>query len=345
MSISKPENATIGDVVTTFMYASAVNVVLAHSVVMPEIATAWVPLTFILFLVIDWLSRIRIPIGFPEKDQEVRRRVRSQLIKGAVEIACVFVLVLAAVSRFVPNAAAAGDGRWRTLMLFFFSASFLWNLIALGVMTHVGYRDLLRAAIAGSVFEITELRSYTKRFWQPFDQAMDELEKEVKPGCAFAKVEEVNKESSKLGVGRAVAQLIALHVTVSNVAVAILLLAGVENILGIRDIIEQTEYGPALRLALGCLVVLLPAAVFSLVSHQELIARRKGQSVSSGTTVLRIAGGVFGLLLLLAFYMSFSLDVLVWVLLGEHAVFGIFMQFVDPLPSTPASAGAYPLES
>ena len=58
------------DVISTFLYASAVHVILADGVKLTNI-NIFVAFGLIIFIFIDWLSRITIPISFPPDRKSV----------------------------------------------------------------------------------------------------------------------------------------------------------------------------------------------------------------------------------------------------------------------------------
>lgn len=320
------KDLTMADAVTTFMYASGVNVILANSPGLEPLSRSLLPIGLILFLSIDWLGRVRLPMGFPEADQKKRRWVVAQLAKGLTEMVCVYVFVIAAISLVLATGGAASAAHWRAFMPWFFLASFVWNLVALGVMQGVSWYELAAACLDGSVFDIKKLRDYTAGIMNKLEAPEAELVRATEPGVVWDNLDAVLRSLPPLGLSRTVAQLIAFHIVLANLLVAFVLLSGWDAFFWVRGIVGAGSL-PLLSGILLTVTILLPTALYIPFTYFAQRAKTRGEQLGVRWVGVRVVAGVLCLVGVICFYASFDPSSIVWVMVVQHTVFGIFLQF------------------
>jgi hypothetical protein len=161
----------------TFLYAAAVHLIIADFARPAPITVqrSIAVLFLILFVLSDWLSRMRLPRLLPTED---RVSIRNQLLKTTLEISGLFFLVLAwlaLIESFSKSSEAivvidhssfwTGPLTPDRAFALFLVATFLWNLLMLLVMRKIGWRDLVRMGISGSALDSDKVKPYATRFW------------------------------------------------------------------------------------------------------------------------------------------------------------------------------------
>jgi hypothetical protein len=214
---------TLSDYVTSVMYASAINVIMAKSLGLEPVHFL-LSLFIITFLTVDWLSRVTLPFTFPSADQENRRTLGTQLMKGLAEILCVYLVVVGGLSLMRPADFPPGTFGWWYTLPFFFLASFAWNLVALRIMPTLSWRRLFLACLSGTVFDLPEASEYTKRFKDDIERATYLLQNQGSTSDKILANEKFHRTLRISAVSRVIAQSVASHITWANLFVGILLL-------------------------------------------------------------------------------------------------------------------------
>ena len=299
---------TTGDAVTSLMYASAINVILTRSVGIADSYHYW-GIGITLFIFIDWLGRIGIPFSFPLlEDQAKRRRPWVMLSKATLEIVGVYFLVAAAIKLFFDTSYLGGLENIvnpRTAFAAFLGISFGWNILMLYVMTNLRFIELTVASIAGCVFDLPGADTYTKGFKDRFSTS-------ASLWTCFLE-----------GLGRTSAQLVGHHITWVNPLASITLFVGINSFF-----LSQYSGG-----WLGSLWMFRIVILFFLMFLPTLLYFI-GTAIAERTTeaafvvrLIRVLSAILALALLLIFYMTFDGGSIIYVMIVQHAAFGIFLQF------------------
>lgn len=310
-------NYTTGDAVTTLIYASAINIILARSVGISELYNL-LGIGVSLFIFIDWLNRIWIPSGFsPIEDQERRREPLVMILKASLEIAAVFFLVSATVGLFAPDEYKNLGNILRDRQAFsiFLAVSFFWNLLLLRVMEDLSYWELFaRTVLLGTVFDAKGADTYTGGLKNRMMVARANRNERYNRfhGVCFLE-----------GLGRTSAQLAGHHVTWVNLLVSLLLLFGVESFFLLRNAGDWIGGSWNLRILIITCVVFVPTILYFF-----------GTAIAEGSdrnafvvNLLDILGAILTLLLLLLFYMTFDTELMKYVMIVQHTVWGVFLSY------------------
>lgn len=325
---------TIGDAVTSLIYASAVNVILSRSVGIADSYHYW-GIGIILFIFVDWLSRVGIPMTFSESaDQERRRWTWIMLSKAGLEISLMYFFVAAAIMLCFDVSKLclpAGTVKARTAFAAFLGISFCWNGLMFKVMTRLTFLEVLGASIAGCVFDLEGSDIYTRTFKDRVNSARNEKQK---------RPDNFHWVLFREGFGRTAAQLVGHHITWVNAIASVILFLGISPF-------PFSQYSGGLfgdvwvlRIVIFFLLILFPSFLYFLAT-----------AIAEGTTkeaiVVRLAkkvSALFLLALLITFYATFDGGSIIYVMIVEHTAFGVFLLFathpngsgIDQKTETPA---------
>lgn len=311
---------TTGDAVTSLIYASAVNVILARSVGIAD-SYHYSGIAVTLFIFVDWLSRIWIPFGFgPEEDQKRRRQPLVMVSKASLEIAAIYFLVAATIKFFIDGTNPGSQLDSGEAFAIFLGISFCWNILMLYVMTELDFIQLLVAAMVGCVFDLKGADTYTKGF---------------KDRVTFARKDKVQRpdyfhgELFLEGLGRTSAQLVGNHITWVNP------LASITLFLGINSFFLSQYSGGWLgslwmfRIAILFLLIFLPT-LFYFIST----AIAEGTKDAFVVRFTKVLSAIVTLGLLFIFYMTFDGGSIIYVMIAQHTVFGIFIIYATHAKSS-----------
>lgn len=326
MASMVPEKITINDAVTTLMYASAVNVIMANSLNLDELGMLG-SIGAMLFIFIDWLSRIWIPMSFQEDDQTKRRRLVVQLMKGLIEIVGIYLFVVAAFSILSP----VPYRNVQNVFAYFLLLCFGWNALMLRVMVDLGWKRLTWAALVGSVFDLKGTTTYVGRYKR---RVLLEEQKIKDNDTTQEWVKHWQGYLCRLIVesfGRTVGQLLANHITWVSFVVAVVLLIGAKLSYEV-PLPQEIVFLVLLRLGLLFSIVAIPTALF--FCYYLVSKRTEEKNLFVGA--LRLAAGLAAIVLQCLFYLTWTRDSIVYVMVIEQSICGLFLQYATSKISTPA---------
>jgi len=337
------------DVVSTFLYASAVNVILATSakIVTPDI---WIPLVIIVFIFIDWMSRVTISVSLPSEDQENRNEIFVKLCKAGLEILIIFSLVTTACRFLEPTTEFVTSTKSFSVFLI---TCFIWNLLIFKIMEGVRGTALFVAVFTGSAYDVGGARRYTTAI----DVILSKAHK--KTTSSSGKPSEALKDLVKYGYNigivssvRVFGQLVVSHFTWLNLALGIVLLFEVDltafSFWGFRSdhpFLNSSYYMFAFFVAIPfVLYFIINLILYDKVSFDQEPEENKIQTDEKNEPPLInfhkecglilkgffIITGMLTFLITILFYSTFRNDWLIVILLIQQAIVGIFMRVAIP---------------
>jgi len=320
----KDTNLTIGDGVTSLVYASAINVILARTVSFNSFTNYIISIGLIMFIFIDWLSRIGIPMSFPEEDQQKRKINIIQLLKGLIEVIVILLLMkticFILFSDLVPgevinkNIAFAG----------FLLMSFFWNIIVLYIMQKLSVKELIESVFNGNVFDLEGADEYTGKFKKRIFDASNEFNGISKPKNGYKTVSKTNKAIRYECIGRTIGQLLACHIIWVNLFIAITLIFNMDmhfiwqffqnmigNIIFFRGIILL-------------FLLLIPTILF--YGYRKALLLNEDNENSKISFKRKMAGTSI-IILLILFYTTFNITDIIYLMIIQQTIFGVFLQY------------------
>ncbi|HWR82088.1 MAG TPA: hypothetical protein VN285_02165 [Candidatus Deferrimicrobium sp.] len=329
---------TAGDAVTSLAYVSAAHVIIAHGTTYSGV-NSYMGLIIILFVFVDWLSRISIPQTFqlPE-DQQLRRKPVLILAKSAIEILAVYCLVLAAV-RFLTllslgelNGVQVDSDLVRAFAVFLV-ASFGWNLLMLRVMHNLNVIPLSIALVKGTVFDMPGADTYTGGFKEHTRRKREAALNSL----TFRSFLDLSMALIREGMGRTIAQLVGHHITWVNLLVGSFAALASWSVLPPLPWIPNS-YGGSMSftgmLLLAATVMLVSPVVFGI--HCILKERNDGVE----TTIVKVLRWLAACLIffsLLFFYATWKWQTIIYVIFIQHIIFGVFLVYATRANNTPIS--------
>lgn len=324
------EELTSNDVISSFIYASAVNVVLANGVLKTDLSI-FIALGTILFLFIDWLSRVTIPISFPEEDQAKRKQIRVKISKAILEILLIFTLVSTCMQYInPPQSQDIMISGYKTFAIFLF-ISFCWNLLMLYVMQSVSFKDLGRSILLGNAYDIKGARSYTQRFNLAIESAEQKLIGSTSVGQATANFNKLKKQYLLEGFVRTIGQLVANHFTWINIFLGIILffeLSVDHNFLGHFIFLEIT---------FNFYYFLVPTLLFiSIFIFYKIcyVTKKKDKNLDNlcptHIKIFRSIAAICVLLFFMLFYLTLNHTAIIVIMLIQQTIVGLFLRYAVP---------------
>ncbi len=309
----------IPEAVTSLVYASAVNVILGRSVGIAD-SYHYFGIGIIIFLFVDWISRIWIPFGFkPTEDQHRRRLPWVIVTKAFFEIVIIYFLVAATIKLFIGSESVGAQLNSMHAFAIFFGLSFCWNLLMLYVMTELKFSKLFISAMVGCVYELKAVEIYTAGFKNRTESVKREGKFNLFHWKRFLE-----------GIGRTSAQLAGHHITWVNPLASITLLLGIDSFY-----LSQYSGGWLgnlwmFRIFILFLLMLLPSLFYFV-----------GTLIADGTSkdtivvhLIKVTSAVFVFALTLTFYMTFDAASFIYVMIVQHTVFGIFLLYATHAKSS-----------
>lgn len=304
---------TIGDAITSLMYASSINVILSKSVEKIT-SSSFYAILMILFIFIDWLSRIGVPNTFPQSDQDRRELFWIQLIKAAFEIMGVFLLVSICMLFFSQKGGVDNDclAAHRIFGLFLIT-TFLWNAIILYVMVDLRWVDLIKGGLNGGVFDLKGINTYTNHFKDKVS-----LSKEVATRQTQTDGESVMNNLCHIFnvviecFGRSIAQSLANHIAWVPLVVGGLLFSELFNNFVIENI------------GILCRALLILGVFFIPTLFYFIAYWLKGALIIK---YLKWVAGGAAVVCLLIFYATFHIENIIYVIAAQQVLTGLFLQF------------------
>lgn len=220
---------TFADTFTTFLYAAAIHLIVGEFVQHPEtktLANVGLLVFIIVFLLFDWLSRVRLPHLVEDTPL-----VWQQLSKAFLEVTgLVFLIYLAVLLISNPQV------NWQPYAVAFLFVSVLWNVIQMKVMKELDVWPLIKAILAGTVVEMKAVREYAEKFLKfkkmvksEFDKMQDPSEMSASMAARFRKFTTASyggMASLLWEVGwRTFAQYVGIHLALANFTVGLLVAA------------------------------------------------------------------------------------------------------------------------
>lgn len=326
MDMKHTDLTIIGDGVTTLVYASAVNVIMARSVDIVSL-NIFISIGIIIFIFIDWLSRIVVPrllsLHNP-KDQIKWKKPYYVLLKALPEIVGMYFLVAASIH--ILNTLSVGHINSRTAFAIYLFMTFIWNLMILFMMKMISWKQLMLGAINGSVFDLEGADVYTGHFKDTIIAAEKEIQKS---GTTKDMMKNFNKFRKRLilkGGGRTIGQLLACHIAFANIIVSIAL--GFGSKLFFQSQLYEEWFGNIwlVRIAILFLILLVPTMLFYLYDNN---LKKNDNEETSISKILRVMAGTLVIVLLILFYTTFDADAndVIFVMLIQQAIFSFIILF------------------
>lgn len=220
----------------TFFYAAAANLILVFSIQnrIPVVITTGV----VVFLLFDWLSRIRLPAQIPNKPEN--GTISYILGKTLLEIVGVAVLVIAlrdvlSNSKNVPGLELLGSAVIPGFGLFgaFAIITGLWNVLMLTQEDTPKYVKLLVGSFSGGVVDDPKVRKFRDRFIEIFKNQTEqsEIDQESGNGHRLNGLEIINTVLLPANT-RIVGQLVGIHLSVGNFLSGLFLIISTTHLKG-----------------------------------------------------------------------------------------------------------------
>ncbi len=326
MAIKQEKLTIIVDGVTTIVYASAVNVVIAGSIGSINGIKISVPfaLGIILFMFVDWLCRILVPRSFPsEKDQLSRKEFINIILKALLEIACIFIFLSASVR--ILNSGTDINRLFASYLLLTFG----WSLLMLWEMKNLSWWELMMGVIKGSVYNLEGTSEYTIKLKEGIKNTKKKARESTTDGESLKNFERVKNQLFKCGGGRMLFQLLACHVAFANVVIGLLLffertrehffnsqfyVSNLGDIWWIRGII--------LFLILG-----LPSFLFY---EYENMREKNENTENTSMKIIRMIAGISGVVFLIMFYTAFDMNDIKYVIIVQQVIFSVVILYAVP---------------
>lgn len=322
-------NLTAGDAVSTLIYATAVNVLLSQIVTL-ELKSIIAGSFIVSFIFFDWMNRIGVPQTFPEVDQQMRDRPLTMTFKALLEILAIYFFLMSAYN-YLATLTFNDDVR-----LFFgcyLTLSFIWNLLVLWTMTKLDFFPLLWESIAGSTFDTEAAKIYTQGFYSGLERTRDNLKRAQTFLGAIAYLFRL----MVIFIARPISQLVGHHVTWANLFFASVIFFMPPNESLLSSFFPQLNFLTKFPWTVELIVLammIVPACFYILAGLERKIDKCKRTQKQS---ILMKFGGLTSTILLLFLYSLFDADILKWVIIFQHVLFAIALQFTIKSPVKEAS--------
>jgi hypothetical protein len=339
-------NITFSEGVASVMYAASAHVIYTESLRISTQQFA-ISVIFLIFLCIDWVSRVRVSISLPAEDQKERRRIIFQFLTGCIVVVCPLLLALAAVSLLKPDSIPKECWDWEKALTIFFIISLLWNLVTLFFMRSLPKLNLLYSIFAGNALDLEGASIYTERFLKKTEELEEELGNEIKHATNGREHYEVHghirRVFIRLGFARTIAQLFAFHITWANFVVGFVLWFQADWFFFVSRYFIGNSYLLGTRVLLGILLFVIPVVFFFLYEESKFKNRKGEDGIPKSSKVLKTLAGISCLVLILMLYASFNLRSLIFLVLFQHGVFDLFLQLAIPTHGmvSPTTTDAY----
>lgn len=233
------------EIISSLLYASSISSMLSLSISLePEnISVATIANTFlIVFLVFaDWKNRVMVPlVAFPPYDLEIQRKPAYQFFKLVGEIISMVFLVVFYGYFIKNNYTTEKPICIYTIFACYLVACGIWNLIMIKIMQSIDLRPLIKGIFKGDIFDLPDLKNYTKSFMARMKKKEEDIEKEhlntinsnpkkVKESARLV-VSKDDKIQSVKNSARLMAQFIGNHIVWVNFFAAIIFLLKANDI-------------------------------------------------------------------------------------------------------------------
>lgn len=226
------------ELITSCLYASAISAMLSLSMSLNQAEISFVLIintVLVIFLVFaDWNNRIFVPLHFPKEDLKVQREPFFKSTKLISEIISMVLLVI-----FYSYLIKGNYGTDKIMNIYFLFALYLlacgvWNLLMVRIMNGINIKPLLTSLIRGNVFDIPDLKNYTKNFVERVKAEEIELKKILRNEVndtdedTDKSVEKYKKKKRylliKINIARTLAQFIGNHISWVNFWISFVLL-------------------------------------------------------------------------------------------------------------------------
>ncbi len=152
------------DLFATFLYAISAEQIIAAN--FSKNGASFVGLLMVLFLFLDWLSRVWLPWRLPYADIRHRSVPLIQLAKSCLEIAGLYCLVTAFLM-ILQHSESAGYYNLPSILrseyawfAMFLLITLLWNLLMLAVMRNLSVANILDFVIRGTAVDSEHVTEY-----------------------------------------------------------------------------------------------------------------------------------------------------------------------------------------
>ena len=231
----------------------------------------------IVFLLFDWLSRVRLPHLIKEDP-----KVWQQLFKAFLEVTGLVFLILLAVL-FVSG---KKENREAYAAVFLF-VSLFWNAVQIKVMKELDFWPLLKAIVSGTVVDMEAVREYADKFLgykgrvkKEFEEANEALNRKAASAGPATRHATTLMFSGAMSITwdsfwRTFSQYVGIHLGPANLVVAIFV--GVHFATGARVLwpwaFERTIHFSCTYAAIP-LVLLIAPATLTAINYFRLHHRR-----------------------------------------------------------------------
>ncbi|HYG28850.1 MAG TPA: hypothetical protein VD887_01405 [Allosphingosinicella sp.] len=258
----------VGDVASTFLYASAINTVMAKAAENGG-SHAYLGAAFVVILMLDWLSRVFVLTNFPKDDQVFRGNGWLLIIKLCIECACVTLITTVAVVIL--------DGEYKDsvrneIILAMFAAFACWNYFVIGILQHVDFRHIVRTILYGYRGASGSLGKYLQYVDDLFQRSAEEA---IRPNPNMSEQYRTAARATWMGVKKVFAMLAVIFLCL-QIAAAPAAYAGLWAIE-----VYSPEARETAHLALsdwvflfipGAIIIALVGAGFAVVSTDAPVA-------------------------------------------------------------------------
>jgi hypothetical protein len=253
----------------TFFYAAAANLILVFSIQnrIPVVITTGV----VVFLLFDWLSRIRLPAQIPNRPEN--GTISYILGKTLLEIVGVAVLVIAlravlSNSKSVPGLELLGPAVIPDFGLFgvFAIITGLWNVLMLTQEDTPKYVKLLVGSFSGDIVDNPKVKKFKHQFIEIFKNQTERSESDQDSGNAHRlNSREVINTLLLPANTRIVGQLVGIHLSVGNFLSGLFLIISTIYLKGtpVGSLLTNGQ-GLPLEGTVGLFALVLGAVLFGL---------------------------------------------------------------------------------
>lgn len=309
----------VGDVASTFLYASAINTVMAKAAEDGG-NRAYLGAAFVVILVLDWLSRVFVLTNFPKDDQAFRGNGWLLIIKLCLECACVTFVTTVAVIIL--------DGNYKEsvrneVILAMFLAFALWNYFVVGILQHVDFKHIVRTILYGYRGASGSLGKYLQYVDDLFQRSAKEA---LQPNPSMSAQYRAAGRATWMGVKKVFAMLgvifLCLQITAAPAAYAGFWAIEVYSP-DIREAAHVALVGWVHLFVIGAVILALTAAGFAVVATDADTAAQARYSWGS----IGCFASALSVVIVVGLYVD--LDALLWIWFVQVSVSSFLVFFMS----------------
>ena len=331
---------TLGDAITSLVYASGINVIFSRCI-NDGYYTLIGGLIISLFIFLDWLSRIGLLLNVDDDDDQKRRKTNWViLLKSTFEIAAIYFLISTTINLLLTPRDTNNSIAIDPIITFglFVLISFLWNSLTLYILTKLDFRELYQSIWQGNVFDLEAIGIYIKGFKSKTVLMAKQLNHQ-------GSLKNANKLKNRIlyeCFARTFTQLIANHISWINLFIAIILLTNIEHDYLNSIMLKHIDNIIVIRVIILFMLIFLPTVLYYFPRKKDVEKHMDNESKSQAKVsdnsseeitqsrifkIFMMISAIMIVLLFIIFYISFSNESLIYVMLFQHAISGLFLQF------------------